>query len=568
MGSGQTSRLANDMMLEVRAYLNEGGRLLHTGKYAGFQYHPGSIYNPVGNEPCDAGCARLSRDFFTFYLSAYSFQRAHSAAVDISNDAGDGRGWWSGRNSNSTVSVEIPLDLTRASGPLTFAFDAHWTIEDGYDYGYVEVFDSDEWTTLPDAGGAFTEDDPHGQNQGWGLTGTGTGVLEFDVSAYAGEPVVLRLRYRTDRGIERAGWFVDNLRLADSSGVLFEDSLDAGFDGYTSNGWHVVPVDPPAGFQPAPVAGVSEPFEGLTWELAGPGRGNQDHTLSTMVTSRFMPTDTYPQFASRSGARYDTPGSGPRTGRRFVYSDLSVYTYQRLTRTIDVPAEGESHFSFWTAYDIWPDFDALFVEVRPVNTDEWTTLPELTGRTDPQTSLACTSASWFTRHPRLAHYMTPEGVGDSASCSPTGSTGQWHAASGKSQGWEEWTIDLAAYAGQELDLAISYISSREAFPGVLIDDVTLWGEESTSFEEELDGWTIMDAPEGSPRNTVNFYHAVPSDYPYAAITVTEDTIYFGFGFEGIVGAESRAAVMRRTLDYLLRDVDRLSNLYLPALRTP
>ena len=37
MVAGTASRLANDEMLAVRAYLNEGGRLLYTGKYAGYQ---------------------------------------------------------------------------------------------------------------------------------------------------------------------------------------------------------------------------------------------------------------------------------------------------------------------------------------------------------------------------------------------------------------------------------------------------------------------------------------------------------------------------------------------------
>ena len=47
MVPGTASRLANDEMLDVRAYLNEGGRLLYTGKYAGFQYAFGYEFDPV-----------------------------------------------------------------------------------------------------------------------------------------------------------------------------------------------------------------------------------------------------------------------------------------------------------------------------------------------------------------------------------------------------------------------------------------------------------------------------------------------------------------------------------------
>ena len=35
------------MMLQVRAYLNEGGRLLYTGRHAGWQFANAFDYNPV-----------------------------------------------------------------------------------------------------------------------------------------------------------------------------------------------------------------------------------------------------------------------------------------------------------------------------------------------------------------------------------------------------------------------------------------------------------------------------------------------------------------------------------------
>ena len=46
MAAGTASRLANDEMLAVRAYLNEGGRLLYTGKYAGLRVRPGLRVQP------------------------------------------------------------------------------------------------------------------------------------------------------------------------------------------------------------------------------------------------------------------------------------------------------------------------------------------------------------------------------------------------------------------------------------------------------------------------------------------------------------------------------------------
>jgi len=51
---GNTSRLANDELLDVRMYLNNGGRLLYTGKFAGLEYTPagGQVFDPEANAPC------------------------------------------------------------------------------------------------------------------------------------------------------------------------------------------------------------------------------------------------------------------------------------------------------------------------------------------------------------------------------------------------------------------------------------------------------------------------------------------------------------------------------------
>jgi hypothetical protein len=78
MVPGTASRLANDELLAVREYLNEGGRLLYTGKYAGLEYAQGYEFNPETNAPCDPdsaadGCQGLSDDFLQYYLGAYIY---------------------------------------------------------------------------------------------------------------------------------------------------------------------------------------------------------------------------------------------------------------------------------------------------------------------------------------------------------------------------------------------------------------------------------------------------------------------------------------------------------------
>jgi hypothetical protein len=159
--------------------------------------------------------------------------------------------------------------------------------------------------------------------------------------------------------------------------------------------------------------------------------------------------------------------------------------------------------------------------------------------------------------------MTPEGQGPSAQCLPTGTTGDWNAATGSSDGWEAWKLDLSPFAGGEVEISISYVTSSATFPGVLIDDVETSTGYATSFENGLDGWEVAGAPEGSPPNDTDFSLATSADYPYSAVIVTDDTIFFGFGAEGIADVDKRSEVLGRAVDYLLRDVES-PTVYLPA----
>ena len=60
-------------------------------------------------------------------------------------------------------------------------------------------------------------------------------------------------------------------------------------------------------------------------------------------------------------------------------------------------------------------------------------------------------------HPFLAHYQTDNGDG---TCSPSGTTGSWLAATGKSAGPEQWKVDLSPFAGQDVEVSISYASDE------------------------------------------------------------------------------------------------------------
>jgi Immune inhibitor A peptidase M6 len=150
-------------------------------------------------------------------------------------------------------------------------------------------------------------------------------------------------------------------------------------------------------------------------------------------------------------------------------------------------------------------------------------------------------------HPFLAHYMNE-------ACEPAGTTGVWNAATGSSQGWGQWSVDLSAYAGAQVEVSITYVSDW-AFQGtgVFLDDVSVLADGATvaetSFEVDLGGWTVSGSPEGSVDN-VNDWIRTQLGFEEGAVTTTEDTVFAGFGFEGLAQAE-RDDLMARVMSHLL-----------------
>jgi hypothetical protein len=205
------------------------------------------------------------------------------------------------------------------------------------------------------------------------------------------------------------------------------------------------------------------------------------------------------------------PRVAPRTGTRFALSQAVDLSYKRLARTIDVPAGG-AQVSFWINRDTEASWDFVFVEAHPAGSDDWTTLPDENGHTSESTGNPC--PFWLELHPFLTHYQTDNG---DDTCSSTGTTGEWWAATGRSNAYENWVVDLSGYEGA-VEVSISYASDDVVQgPGVFVDDIVVsTGEGSTSFEDDgdtLDGWTVPGAPEGSEPNGNDWIVGTVDDAP-------------------------------------------------------
>lgn len=176
-------------------------------------------------------------------------------------------------------------------------------------------------------------------------------------------------------------------------------------------------------------------------------------------------------YADAVDPRLDEPVAVPRTGSRFALSQRADSSYKRLSRTISVPADG-GELSFWVNRQTEQDWDYFMVEAHPVGSRDWTTLPDRNGHTSRSTGNSC--PYWLPIHPFLRHYQT---AGQAGGCRPHGTTGVWRAATGSSDGYEHWVVDLDRYAGSDVQVSLSTVSD-DVFQlyGAFVDDVTAPGE--------------------------------------------------------------------------------------------
>jgi hypothetical protein len=129
---------------------------------------------------------------------------------------------FSGNANNTDASAVIPVTVPAANPTLSFL--AKYGAELGYDYGYVQV-STDGGTTYTSIPGDRTVDAPTGP----GLNGTTTGfeAHNYDLSAYAGQSILLSFRYVSDGGVNEGGLLLDDITLGGT--VLSDGSSLAPF---------------------------------------------------------------------------------------------------------------------------------------------------------------------------------------------------------------------------------------------------------------------------------------------------------------------------------------------------
>ncbi|MDR7322522.1 MULTISPECIES: immune inhibitor A domain-containing protein [Catenuloplanes] len=181
---------------------------------------------------------------------------------------------FSGNENNTDASAVFESTVPAASPTLTFL--AKYGAEADYDYGYVSV-STDGGKTYTIIPGDRTVDAPLGP----GLNGTTDGFEphSYDLSAYAGQSVLISIRYVSDGGVNEGGLLVDDIAVGGTP---------------VSDGSSLDPFDSPSEVSPTPVdnwnvklIGIDEKL-GVSWQFEYDGKNSLKlGQLSTLLLAAF-----------------------------------------------------------------------------------------------------------------------------------------------------------------------------------------------------------------------------------------------------------------------------------------
>ncbi len=144
--------------------------------------------------------------------------------------------WWSNRGDDSDMTLTRAFDLSGVS-EATLTYWAWYDIEEDWDYAYVEASTDggQTWDILITPSG--TDSDPNGSSFGWAYTGTSGGGRkpewmqeEVDLSVYAGQEVLVRFEYVTDDAVNRPGFILDDVTVAEVGYTSDFEADDGGWE--------------------------------------------------------------------------------------------------------------------------------------------------------------------------------------------------------------------------------------------------------------------------------------------------------------------------------------------------
>lgn len=146
--------------------------------------------------------------------------------------------WWSGSGDDLSNTLSRTVDLSGATS-ASLDLTGWWSIEEDYDYLYVEVSTDGggTWTALDGtADGDPITTDGAGRSA---LTGEASGqtALSYPLGAYAGQSIELRFRYQTDGSVSETGFTADEITITADGEEILTDDAESDVGGWTAEGF-------------------------------------------------------------------------------------------------------------------------------------------------------------------------------------------------------------------------------------------------------------------------------------------------------------------------------------------
>lgn len=145
--------------------------------------------------------------------------------------------FWSNRGDTSDMTLTRAFDFTDVSGEISFDYWIWYDLEEDWDYLYLLASEDDgeTWQFVNTPSG--TDTNPTGNSYGWGYTGYSGGQQvsrwiqeSVDLSAFAGQEIMLRFEYITDAAVNGDGLLLDDLSLEAVDYQTDFESDDGGWD--------------------------------------------------------------------------------------------------------------------------------------------------------------------------------------------------------------------------------------------------------------------------------------------------------------------------------------------------
>ncbi len=164
--------------------------------------------------------------------------------TDLPDPVEGDRTWYSGTGNDLDASMARSLTLPAGTASLSFqaAYNIEDCEEDPCDYAYVEVNDGDGWAAIP--GSIANPAEGNGIDGVSGPEADPWVPATFDLSAYAGETISLRVRYFTDGAAAGnddselpPGIFVDAITVTANGATLFADGAETSPNGWDLDGF-------------------------------------------------------------------------------------------------------------------------------------------------------------------------------------------------------------------------------------------------------------------------------------------------------------------------------------------